>query len=534
MPASRSPQGPPASCRDSSPPAVRVESAPLTPKPPQTGPGAAAPSTGTPTIVLNGTGAVLTPTTGTVAQTNPATGNSQFGGSVTLSVTISAACNNAAPSCYPTGTVQLIIDTVSQSPLTLSSTGTASQAFSGLSVGPHTISCSYSGDNFYAASTCPKVTITVAPASTTSLLSATNNNVQQYPTTACSTITASGPTKGDTQCVSTILTATVISNTTGIPTGTVNFFATGNGLSPSPYPLGSAPLNSTTGVANLPLTYITDPNGDLVSDGTLAPGTYQLTCSYSGASNFASSNCAPISFTVVAQPVGFTLSAQGCVYNDLYIAGSNTPGQGITCQPVAQVFQNGAPLVATADGSTSDVTIFINPSNTFSGTLTFSCSGLPQYGACTFSPTSVTLTAGKTYASPVYTDMTLWTDIQPGNVPTTSFNRGPSFGIGSHSSVQLAMMVGWPVTLLGFTGLIAFRRRKPGALRGLTLTAVLFIMAGSSLIFTGCGAGGPGAYKAVLTPAGTYPITVTVKGNGVTQTTLVYFKVASPGITGQE
>ncbi|MES2392677.1 MAG: Ig-like domain repeat protein [Acidobacteriota bacterium] len=485
---------------------------------------------GAPAIVLTGTGAVLTPTTGTVAQTNPATGNAQFGGSVTLSVTVAAACNNAAPSCFPTGTVQLIIDTVSQSPLTLSSTGTASQAFTGLSVGPHTISCSYSGDNFYAASTCAPVTITVAPASTTALLSATNNNVQQYPTTACSVITAAGPTKNDIQCVSTILTATVISNTTGVPTGTVNFFATGNGLSPSPYPLGSAPVNSTTGVANLPLTYIVDTNGDLVSDGTLAPGTYQLSCSYSGASNFASSNCAPISFTVVPQPVGFTLSAQGCVYNDMYIAGTNTAGQGITCQPVAQVFQNGAPLVATADGSTTDVTIFINPSNTFSGTLTFSCSGLPTYGACTFSPTSVTLTAGKTYASPVYTDMTLWTDIQP---PATAANHGPSIGNGQ-SGVQLAMIVGWPITLLGFTGLIAFRRRKPGALRGLTLTAILFIMAGSSLIFTGCGAGGPGAYKPVLTPAGTYPITVKVTGNGVTQTTLVYFKVASPGIIGQQ
>jgi len=37
-----------------------------------------------------------------------------------------------------------------------------------------------------------------------------------------------------------------------------------------------------------------------------------------------------------------------------------------------------------------------------------------------------------------------------------------------------------------------------------------------------------------LTPPGTYPITVTVKGAGITQSTVVNFIVTSPGITGQE
>jgi sugar lactone lactonase YvrE len=486
---------------------------------------------GTPVITLTGTGAVLTTTTGTVTQTAPATGNSQFGGNVTLSVTIAAACNTAAPTCYPSGTVQLIVDTVSQSPLTLSSTGTASQSFSGLSVGPHTVACSYSGDDFYAASSCPTVTVTVAKASTTALLSATNNNQPQFQFDASTCPQPGGPGT-PTICTATVLTATVISNTSGIPTGTVSFFATGGSLSPSPFLFGSSPVNSTTGVASLALTYIVDANGNIVTDASLPPGTYALSCTYSGASNFATSSCAPITFTVLPHPVGYTLTADGCVYNDIYIPGSNTSGKGVICQPVAQTTLNGAPIVATADGSTTDATIFINPSNTFSGTLSFSCSGLPQYSVCTFSPTTLTLTAGTTYDAPVYTDMTLWTDIQPGSVPTTTSSlRGPSIGNGS-GGVRYAMILGWPLTLLGFTGLLLFRRRKPGSLRGLSLLAVILLMTGSSLIFTGCA--GPGAYQAVLTPAGTYPITVKVTGNGVTQTTLVYFKVASPGITGQQ
>ena len=65
------------------------------------------------------------------------------------------------------------------------------------------------------------------------------------------------------------------------------------------------------------------------------------------------------------------------------------------------------------------------------------------------------------------------------------------------------------------------------------LLAALVVMVGISLTFTGCG--GPGAYKAVLTPAGTYPITITVSGsNNFTETTVVNYVVTAPGMPGQE
>jgi len=95
----------------------------------------------------------------------------------------------------------------------------------------------------------------------------------------------------------------------------------------------------------------------------------------------------------------------------------------------------------------------------------------------------------------------------------------------------LAAIVGWPLTLLGMVGLFRLRR-KPGTIRGLSLFALLLVMCGSSLVFTGCA--GPGAYSPVLTPAGTYPVTVTVTGDGITKSTTVNFKVSGPGFTGQE
>jgi hypothetical protein len=182
-------------------------------------------------------------------------------------------------------------------------------------------------------------------------------------------------------------------------------------------------------------------------------------------------------------------------------------------------------------GSTTDATIFITPTNTLAGTLTFSCSGLPANSTCTFSPTSLTLAASANYATPVYTDVTFSTDLQPGTVPGAASLNTPTFGRG-HTNVNLAAILGWPFTFIGIGGLI-IRRRKFIHMRSLNLMALLFVMGGRALTFTGC-SGGPGAYHAVLTPAGTYPITITVNVPSITKTTIVDFTVTSPGIPGQE
>ena len=474
---------------------------------------------GDPAITLVGTGAVLTRTTSTVAQTAPANNTSQFGGSPVVTATVTAAsCNAAATTCYPTGTVRFIVDNTPGTGNALtgvsatSTSSTASQTLTGLSVGTHTVSCIYSGDNFYASSSCGTVTLTVTTAATTSVLVPSNNNMVQFtPVTLTATVTSAA----------------------GLPGGTVIFYANGTAI-------GTSSITAATGVATLTLqrTFCAPAsatcvptsdiynNGTPISDNTLAPGTYTLTCAYSGASNYSPSNCAAVTFTVLPSVADFSLAARGCAAASLVSSGSSAvpPGRENSCSGLTELFMNGAPLVATAQGSVSDATIFITPANTLAGTLTFSCSGLPQYSVCTFQPTSITLTASSTTALPVYTDMTLFTDIQPNTSSLSSpFN---------HSNISMAAIIGWPITLLSFIGLIAFRRK--GGQRALTSLAVLLMMVGSSLAVTGCGLGGPGAYKAVLTPAGTYPIVVNVTGGGVTHSTTVYWRVSAPGIAGQE
>ena len=486
-----------------------------------------------PSIALTGVGAVLTSTTSTVAQTAP-TGSAQYGGSLTLTATVAAAsCNTTAPACFPTGTVRIVVDGTAGAPETLTGSGTSatgSQTITGLAVGPHTISCNYSGDSFYAASSCGNVSVSVGQAATTSTDTAAPVTQPQFPTSNCAVIrNPSSPYNNDTQCNATTLTATVVSNTSGSPTGTVTFYANGTAI-------GTIPLNSTTGAASLTLSTIYDTNQSVIVDNTLPAGAYSLTCAYSGATNFAPSNCAAFKFTVAASPATFSLKPRGCGAVSLQESGTTITGEGIGCATGVELFNGPAPVVATAQGSTTDATIFINLTNTVAGTLTFSCSGLPAASTCTFSPTSVTAVPSTGAVAPLFTDVTLWTDLQPGTVPTTTSRNvappaSPSFGQRGNST-QLAFLLGWPFTLLGFAGLLRFRRRS-GHVRALTLMALVMLMAGSALTLSGC-SGGPGAYKPNLTPAGTYPITITVKGAGITQSTVVDFTVAAPGITGQE
>lgn len=564
---------------------------------------------GTPSITLIGVGAVLTPTTSVVTQS----ANSQYGAPVTFTATVSATCNIYAPSCAPTGTVTFTIDNVAQAPIPMTANAavtaaTASISISGLAVGNHSVSCNYSGDDFYASGSCTAITAVVAQASTTSLLSLTNNNQTQY---ACQSSFASSYPPAALTCVETALTGTVVSNTTGVPTGTVTFFAhqgstnasgatatitgytatvktgsssynfvfnatnafnvggtvyftgltnatflNGQGLTitaatattftvlvtsiPSGFALSgtetgsaipgiaSTQLNANA-VGSSTLQYTEGNDGNLVagSDTTLPPGTYSVNCIYSGATNFASSTCASVTYTVTSPAAAFSLIPYGCIPSSLYQQGTQVASLASTCTGYnTHASMTNPPTVSVAQGSTTDATIFILPSTTMSGTLTFSCSGLPSYATCTFSPTSITLTPGAAFPTPVYTDVTFWNDVSG----SAAELHAPSIG-ASHRDVALASIIGWPVTLLGLTGIFTLRRKR-NRLRMLSLFAAILVVAGSAVTLSGCN--GPGAYVAVLTPAGTYPITVSATNGAVTKSVVVNYTVTAPGIPGLE
>jgi hypothetical protein len=256
-------------------------------------------------------------------------------------------------------------------------------------------------------------------------------------------------------------------------------------------------------------------------------------------SNYASSNCSGVPFTVSADAPGYaSIITRGCSITTLSVQGTVPATQTGSCTTgagSAEQKYNGIAEVSTADGASTDASIFISPTNTLTGTLTFSCSGLPQYTACTFSPTSIALTPGGGHIVPVYTDVTIFTDVQPGNIG--ALNK-PAFGRNhTITSAQLGISsrILWPFTALALLTLVLLRRRLK-SLRGIALLGLALLLSAGSLGLNGCA--GPGAYKATLTPASPggvpYLITVNITNGTIATTANFYLNITAPGITGQQ
>jgi len=667
-----------------------------------------------PQVVLSGVGVVQIKTTPSIQLS---TVTPQFGAPLTATATITpASCSPFPAICAPTGTVSFTVDngqpgaSVPLAPNAGNATSSsAPQPISNLTVGTHTIYVTYSGDTYYAGSTTmtTPTTITVTTAATSTMVSISPASSQQFTTTK--------------------YTATVLSTTTGTPTGSVTFYsngivlgtaqlgggtasltqqlnlnADGSTFDPStsvappfvptltlPYAVSSlsTALVSTFSIASNVATFIA-PNtftaGQTISlygfntnisingqqlalngqtatvlatglsstqfevnftypnvpptaassTAPLPPGTYSITATYSGDSNFNTSTSAASSLTVTPDTAALQLASRSC--NEINIAIANTGygsaaiptgtcasettaglkygtptniaggiatpatgaaggtitayllcpavstsspcnnvagststanpnpftfveyvtfneantftggiGQVVTVSGSADNFFNTTytvltasstqwsgllnSYVATAQGATTDATVFIRASNTLTGTLTFSCAGMPANSGCTFNPTSMVLTPNTNVPSYVPLIVTFFTDLQPG----TAALHTPALRGHKTPGITLALLLGWPVTLAGLAGMTRFRKRK-GTARSLTLLSLLLLMIGSSSIFTSGCSGGPGAYQPVFTPAGTYPITITVTNGTISSSIIVNLAVYSPGIAGAE
>jgi hypothetical protein len=139
------------------------------------------------------------------------------------------------------------------------------------------------------------------------------------------------------------ITATVVSSTTGTPTGSVNFFD-GTTL------LGTVPITSGTA------TYTT---------ASLAPGvTHSISAVYSGDANFTGSTSSTTASVTVA-PLDFTMTITGPS------SATAIPGQSISYQ------------------------VMVNPLyGSYAGTVNFAVTGLPPGASVTFSPSSIAANGG--------------------------------------------------------------------------------------------------------------------------------------------
>jgi sugar lactone lactonase YvrE len=271
-----------------------------------------------------------------------------------------------------------------------------------------------------------------------------NGNYVMNPSTRLSVAytTPSSPCTGTNIYANTtpvVLAATVIA--TGSPTGTIQFLANGK-------PIGS-PVAIVSGMASLSYTFAT-------------PASYTISAMYSGDSYFTSST-GTASTPVVSTLPGFIPTALAPQQNTI------TAGQ------TALYSLNLAQSV-------------------YAGTISLSCSGLPQYATCQFSPATITAmgcSATSTVALSIVTQQAV-----------LSIPAGLGGG-GQGLWALFGILPGFALAL--FVGL---RRRSSPRLRGVLMALALFLIASGTLA---CSSGN--TFTGNSTPAGTYNVTVTATGS---------------------
>lgn len=246
------------------------------------------------------------------------------------------------------------------------------------------------------------------------------------------TTTCSGST---TYSASTPISVIATVAAAGTATGSVQFY---NGSTP----IGAAVPLTSAGTATLTQTF--------------PVGAYTIKAIYSGDANFNSST--------TATPVTFTTSTASF---------SIAPGT----TNLSTVKQGGTALYS-----------FTVPTTLYSGTITFSCAGLPAGASCVFSPTTLTGTGCTNTTNPPVVGLTIFTSV-----------KAQQSGFGG----RWMMITGFLLALgLGLT-----RRRMPAQFARISMALALLVATAGLAACNTSSIGNPS------TPTGSSTITVTGAGS---------------------
>jgi uncharacterized protein (TIGR03118 family) len=160
---------------------------------------------------------------------------------------------------------------------------------------------------------------------------------------------------------------------------------------------------------------------------------------------------------------------------------SGTPAFGLSA---------GAGTVTVSAGLDAITTVNVEPTYNFTGTVSFTCSGLPAGAQCAFSPSSLAAT---------------------GNAPSVATLDIVTYKM---ASVEHSIGSGIALALLfPLGGVLALRRKRLGAWRPMLVAVVALLSVGAVI---GCG----NSYTPnTPTPAGSSQVTITATSGSITQTT---------------
>lgn len=256
----------------------------------------------------------------------------------------------------------------------------------------------------------------------------------------------------------TTLTATLVANGPSNPTGNIIFYANGTAL-----PSTSGVAVSNIGTASAPVY------GATLTYTFSTPATYSITATYSGDGYFKTSTTSAPASVTTALPA-------------------------FTASPIAYQ-QN------TVSAGQTALYSFTLAQTVYTGTISFTATGLPANSAVSFSPTSITASGCSTTNTVALSILT-----QQGASALQS-SVGP---IGKGLWGTLAAVPG-----LGLALLIGLRRRRAPLRYGNLWLALALLVAASGTI-----ACGNGVTTLPRTPAGTYTITITATGSTGTSSTI--------------
>jgi hypothetical protein len=160
---------------------------------------------------------------------------------------------------------------------------------------------------------------------------------------------------------------------------------------------------------------------------------------------------------------------------------------------------DGGTSLTITSGQNAVYPLLLNSAANVSGTVSFTCTGIPANSTCTITPSSVSLGNATTVSVTVLTGVT----------PTSSSRRP---GLSGSSKIWLVLLL--PISLLP-----ACRRRRSSLICVVVLTFLVTA--------TGCGVGraiplesgsNPNPTPAPVTPAGTYTIAATATSSGLART----------------
>jgi hypothetical protein len=318
--------------------------------------------------------------------------------------------------------------------------------------------------------------------------------------TALATTVVSGTQLTATVPASDIATAgtaqiTVTSPTPGGGTSSAQTFtiqAAVPGATISPTSLSFGSVGETITSASQAVTLTNSGNAALSITSIAAGGSFAET-NTCGSSLAVGANC--------QIAVTFTPMSSGALTGSLTVTDNaqNSPqtvslsGTGVVPLSLGAA-TGGSTSASVASGGTATYNLALTGTAGFSGNVSLSCSGVPQYASCTVNPTSINLTAGSST-----------------NFTITVTTQSSASALLRHNSASRVAGVGiYALLLLPFC--LRIRRRIGQGSLMVALTCLLLAVSGCG--GSGGGSGGGNSTPSV-TPAGTYTLAVTAISSGV-------------------